>query len=279
MAAPLAVWDSSAVHSIGSWSNLLQTAGFRSNCLLRRYGDRARRHIHLVRDSEAGPETWRLRVYDAADAMEVMMGGIGSGALRATNVGNVEDMLALDMRALRRLGVVRAGECICDTVCWSIGGLRASSLRLRVDLSDIERGGTMTISGDMPDGTIKQSIAIEGVPSSLGGWRCYFLCPVTGQRCEILYYAGGRFASRCAQRLSYAVQNMTDFSRMRRRAAKLRSRLQGSGNVPRSRGRNRIAIVERLHEAEFAAKSLYLDRLRNPTERSGAQRMPSPKYR
>lgn len=206
------------------------------------------------------------------------MGGVGSGARRATNIGNVEEMLTLDIRELRRLGVVRAGECIIDTLCWSVGGLSASSVRLRVDLSDIERGGTMTIGGDMSDGTIKQSIAIEGVPSSLGGWRCYFLCPVTGQRCEILYYAGGRFASRDAQRLSYAVQNMTNLSRVRAKAAKLRKRLHGSGNVPRSRGRNRIAIVERLREAEFEAKTLYRDRLRSLADRSGSRRMPSDRH-
>lgn len=99
------------------------------------------------------------------------MGGIGSGARRSTHVGNVEDMLALDIRVLRRLGVVQAGECLCDTVRWSIGGLSVSSVRLRVDLSDIERGGTMTMTGAMSDAPISQQIAIEGVPSSLGGWR------------------------------------------------------------------------------------------------------------
>ena len=202
------------------------------------------------------------------------MGGIGSGAKRSTNVGNVEDALALDIRALRRLGVVRAGECVCDTVRWSIGGLSASSARLRVDLSDIERGGMMTVTGDMPGGTIKQRIAIEGVPSSLGGWRYYFICPVTARRCEVLYYAGGRFASREAQRLSYAVQGMNDLSRTRRKAAKLRSRLCGSGNLPRPRGPNRIDIVGRLRDAKFEAKTLYLDRLRDLADRSGARRIP-----
>ena len=93
------------------------------------------------------------------------MGGIGSGARRSTHIGNVEEMLALDIRVLRRLGVVRAGECVCDTVRWSTDGLSASSARLRVDLSDIERGGTIAITGDMSDGTIKQRVAIEGVPS------------------------------------------------------------------------------------------------------------------
>lgn len=202
------------------------------------------------------------------------MGGMGSGAERSTNIGNVEDALTLDIRALRRLNVVRAGECVCDTVRWSIGGLSASSACLRIDLSDIERGGTMTITGDMPDGTIKQHIAIAGVPSSLGGWRCYFVCPVTARRCEVLYYARGRFASRDAQRLSYAVQGMNDLSRARHKAAKLRSRLCGSGNIPRPRGSNRIDTVGRLHDAEFEAKTLYLDRLRNLTDRSGARRMP-----
>lgn len=206
------------------------------------------------------------------------MGGMGSGARRVANVGNVEDVLALDIRALRRLGLVRAGECIIDMVRWSIGGLSASCVRLRVDLSDIERGGTMTIAGEMPDVTIKQAIAIEGVPSSLRGLRCYFLCPVTGQRCEVLYYSGGKFASRNAQRLSYAVQNMTDLSRARAKAAKLRARLSGSGSVPRSRGRNRIAVVERLNEAEFEARTLYRDRLCGLADRSGSRWMPSHRH-
>jgi len=185
-----------------------------------------------------------------SETKEAFMGGIGSGARRSTHVGNVEQMLALDIRALRRLGVVCPGECTCDTVHWSIGGLSTSSARLRVDLSDIERGGGMTISGDMPDGAINQHVAIEMVPSPFGGHRCYLICPVTGQRCEVIYYAGGRFGSREAQRLSYAVQGMNDLSRARRKAAKLRSRLKGSIALPRPRGRNRIDMVRRLREAE-----------------------------
>lgn len=210
-------------------------------------------------------------------SMEVTVGGIGSGARRSTNIGDVEDALALDIRVLRRLGVVRAGECVCDTVHWSIGGLSASSVGLRVDLSDIERGGTMTIAGDMSDGTVKQAITIEAVPSSLGGWRCYFICPIIARRCEVLYYAGGQFASRAAQRLSYAVQGMTGLTRARHKAAKLRNRLRGSGKMPRPRGSNRIAILERLRAAEFEVKTLYLHRLRSLADRSGARWMPGEK--
>ncbi len=189
------------------------------------------------------------------------MGGIGSGARRSTHIGNVEQMLALDIRILRRLGVIRVGECTCDTVHWSISGLSASSARLRVDLSDIERGGVMTITGNMPDGAIKLRVAMEMVPSPFGGHRCYFICPITARRCEVLYYAGGRFGSREAQRLSYAVQGMDELSRARRKATKLRSRLCGSGDQPRPRGRNRIDTVARLRQAELEAKTLYYDRL------------------
>ncbi len=202
------------------------------------------------------------------------MGGIGSGARRSTHIGNVEQMLALDIRILRRLGVVRPGECMCDTVHWSIGGLNTSSARLRIDLSDIEHGGVMTIIAGMPGGGIKQHVAIEMVPSPFGGHRCYFICPLTGRRCEVIYYAGGWFGSREAQRLSYAVQGMNELSRARRKVAKLRSRLCGSGGQPRPRGRNRIDTVGRLRMAEFEAKTLYLDRLRALADRSGSPLKP-----
>jgi hypothetical protein len=210
-----------------------------------------------------------------SETQEAFMGGTGSGARRSTHIGNVEEMLTLDLRALRRLGVVAPGECVIDTLHWSIGGLRTASARLRIDLSDIERGGAMTITGDMPDGPINQHVAIEMVPSPFGGHRCYFICPFTTRRCEVLYYARGRFGSREAQRLSYAVQGMNDFSRARLKAAKLRSRLCGSSDQPRPRGRNRIDMVSRLRLAECEAQALYLERLRAHSGRSGAQRIPS----
>jgi hypothetical protein len=132
----------------------------------------------------------------------------------------------------------------------------------------------MAIIGDMADGTIKQHVDIEMVPSPFGGHRCYFLCPIRSRRCEVIYYAGGRFASRESQRLSYAVQGMNEVSRARRNVTKLRSRLCGSSGQPRPRGRNRIETVGRLREAEYEAKTLYLDRLRALADRSGSRWMP-----
>lgn len=200
------------------------------------------------------------------------MGGIGSGARRSTRVGNIEDMLALDIRALRRLGTLRPGECVIDTVHWSIRGLRAATARLRADLSDIEHGGgTLTITGMMHDGASKQHVAVEAMPSAYGGHRCYFVCPITAKRCEVIYYAGGRFASRHAHRLSYASQNMNDLSRARRTVAKLRSHLQGDAGFRRPRGRNRVELIGKLESAAMQAHALYIERLQAHVERSGSQ--------
>ncbi len=207
------------------------------------------------------------------------MGGIGSGAKRSMRVADVEDVLALDIRALRRLGVLRAGECIIDTVHWSKRGLRTASARLRTDLSVVERGGVMTITGTMPDGAINQHVAIEPMPSGYGGHRCYFVCPVTAERCEVLYYAAGQFASRRAHRLSYATQNMNDLSRARCRVVRLRARLDGKATYRRPRGGNRIEMVGKLERAAIHAQALYLDRLRSHADRSGARRMPGRKGR
>jgi len=202
------------------------------------------------------------------------MGGMGSGAQRTANVGNVEDVLALDIRLLRRLGVVAPGECIIDTVHWSIGGPNAPSARLRIDLSDIKRGGVMAIRGTMPGGTIIQDVAIEIAPAPFGGHRCYFICPATARRCEIIYFARGRFASRKAQRLSYAVQGMTEWSAAVSKATKLRKRLHGAAALPRPRGRNRIALAQRVRDAEIAAKALYHSRLCRSANGSATRRRP-----
>lgn len=199
------------------------------------------------------------------------MGGIGSGVYRSTQVGDVEDALALDIRVLRRLGLVRPGVCVIDTVNWSKRDLRTASARLRADLSDIERGGVVTITSAMPDGTIKQQIAVEGVPSGFGGHRCYFVCPTTAERCEVLYYSEGRFASRRAHKLSYASQNLNDLSRARRKVAKLRAHLTGEGGCRRPRGRNRITLEGKIDRAVSDAHALYIDCLRSHTERSGSR--------
>lgn len=194
------------------------------------------------------------------------MGGIGSGARRSTHIANVEDVLVLDVRVLRRLGALRVGECVITDLRWSTHGLNALEARLRVDMRDV--GGVITVRG----GDISQVINVEATAAGFGGRRCYLLCPITGSRREVLYLVDGQFASREGHGLSYATQNMTDLSRARRKAAKLRARLEGDGGFVRTRGPNRIETLERLTVAQTEARDLYLDRLRRCARPSGSRR-------
>jgi hypothetical protein len=169
------------------------------------------------------------------------------------------------MRALRRLGFVRAGECIIDTLRWSNGGLGVATARVRVDLSDID-SATLTIRAQTHCGAIKQRVAVVATACRFGGHRFYFLCPDDGHRCEVLYLVGGRFASRRSHGLSYTVQGMDRLARVRRRRRKLRHRLNGHGLSPRPRGSKRYILAERLHATIEEERTLRTEGLRSMLE-------------
>lgn len=203
------------------------------------------------------------------------MGGINSGRRRSVYRGAVEQYPAIDLRVLKRAGLLRPGECTYDTLRWRNQAPETLSARIFIDLSDIG-DASMRIIGAGGPGTINQRVAIECVPCPYGGVRCYFLCPIDGVRCQQLFLADGLFASRKAHSLTYASQCQDDLSRARRKAHGLRRQLEGDTRYSRPRGRKRIEMVQRVRKAEFEAKTLYLDRLRNLADRSGALRIPSP---
>lgn len=186
------------------------------------------------------------------------MGGINSGRRRSIHRGAVEQFPAIDLRILRRAGLLRPGECTYDTLHWQNQAPKVLSARIFIDLSDTG-DASMRIVGA---GTVNQRVAIECVPCPYGGVRCYFLCPVEGIRCQQLFLADGQFASRKAHRLTYASQSEDDLSRVRRKANRLRRRVEGDACRPRPRGRNRWHKMQQLRAAEFDASTLYLDRLR-----------------
>ncbi len=191
------------------------------------------------------------------------MGGIGSGRRSTTHEGVVEDAPALSMRDLRRLGLVKSGECVIDTVRWSQRGLTVTEARVRVDLSNPEAGTiTLTVVGQS---RVAQTITVEGVPCRYGGHRFYFTCPEQGRRCEVLCWHDGRFACRQAHRLSYATQGMDKLARARKRRCKLKARLDGQGLQPRARGRHRYELVDRLRWATMTERALFAQSLRGRT--------------
>lgn len=184
------------------------------------------------------------------------MGGINSGRRRSVHRGAVEQFPVIDLRVLKRAGLLKPGECTYDTLRWRNQDLEALEVRIFVDLSDTD-DASIRIAGDVPD----QRAAIECVPCHYGGNRYYFLCPLTGARCEQLFLVDGIFASRKAHRLTYASQCEDDLSRARRKVRKLHRQVEGDTRYARPRGRNRYAKVQELKQAECYAQRLYRGRL------------------
>lgn len=189
------------------------------------------------------------------------MGGINSGRRRSVNRGAVEQHPCIDLSILRRAGLLRAGECTYTTLTWANQAPQALSARIFIDLSD-PVDASMRIVGLEADGATGQRVAFECVPCPYGGMRNYFLCPLNGTRCELLFLVDGVFACRKAHRLTYACQSEDNLSRARRKVSKLHRQIEGDSLYARPRGRKRRRAVLRVRVAEREARMLYLDRLR-----------------
>lgn len=186
------------------------------------------------------------------------MGGINSGRRRSVHRGAVEHYPAIDLRILRRAGLIAPGECTYDTLSWRNQASRALRARIFVDLSDAD-DASLRIVGD----GIDQRAAMACVPWAFGGMRCYFLCPIYGTRCEVLYLVDGILASRKAHGLTYASQSEDDLSRARRRARKLHRQVDGDARYVRPRGRNRQRKKQQFKQAKMDALMMYRERLHN----------------
>ena len=185
------------------------------------------------------------------------MGGANSGRKRTVSCGYVEQFPVVDLRVLKRARLLRHGECTFDMLRWRNQDLNIVEVRLFVDLSDVDNAAIRFVSG-----CLNQRAASEGVPCPFGGYRCYFLCPLTGIRCEQLFLVDGIFASRKAHKIRYASQSESYLSRARRKVRKLHRQIEGDARYSRPRGRNRWSKIQKLRLAEGAAVELYRDRLR-----------------
>lgn len=184
------------------------------------------------------------------------MGGHSSGRYRTRNRGSIEQALRLDMAKLRRMGFVRPGAIVSGSQHWTRRGEPAGSISLKVDLSSLDDPhAVLTFTADGKP-TV-QRVQLVAEPCRFGGHRFYFLCPVmTWRRCTVLAFGAGRFASRQAQRLTYATQSADALDRLRLARDKAEARAWGKGGHPRPRGANRERLVERWIELDAAWESL-----------------------
>ena len=185
------------------------------------------------------------------------MGGYSSGRYRTRNRGTVEETLRLDMPLLRRLGFLRPGAIATGPVNWTCRGERSGSIKLAVDLSSLDDAHAILTYAADGDPKV-QRVPIVAEPCRFGGYRFYWLCPVmTWRRCTVLAYGAGRFASRQAQRLTYASQSADALDRLRRARDKAEARVFGKDGNPRPRGANRERLVQRWIELDAAWEDLF----------------------
>ena len=186
------------------------------------------------------------------------MGGYSSGRCRERNRGTVEGVLRLDLRVMRRQGLLVPGGVTSGVQRWhwAATGEESGSVNVTVNLSD-PVSGFVTVRFNLNGEPKVQTIDLVSVPMRYGGRRYYFICPRRGTRCEVLPMVGGVLASRQAQRLTYQSQSHDQISRMRERAHRLEKRLRPAMGKPRPRGRNRKRLLDAWVQADTAFENLF----------------------
>jgi hypothetical protein len=179
------------------------------------------------------------------------MGGHSSGRYRTKSRGALETAMRLEMKRVRKCGFLRPGAASTGAMRWTRGGEPAGSITLATDLTHL--GDPFAVLSYSVGGEPRvQRVQLDAVPCRFGGHRFFWRCPVSGRRCLTLAYANGRFASRQAQRLTYAVQSEDGLDRIRRARDKAEARAYGRGGHPRPRGANRERLLDRWWELDCA---------------------------
>lgn len=184
------------------------------------------------------------------------MGGYSSGRYRTRNRGTVEETVRLDMPTLRRKRFLQPGRSVTGPIYWTRGGERSGAITLTVNLTNLDDAHARlayTSNGE----PIVQVVQLVADPCRFGGHRFLWLCPVTWRRCAMIACAGGRFASRQAQRLTYATQSADTLDRLKRASVKAEARALGRGGHARPRGANRERLIERWIEVDRAWEDMF----------------------
>jgi hypothetical protein len=158
------------------------------------------------------------------------MGGLGSGRHSGANV--IEHGLKLDIRQLRRAGILRPGISGWYAYSWSGG----AGVTLAFDWSRWDMGfGSLRIKYTANGQLVDDHISLERFSQPYGGYRWYFICPSTKRRCQCLYMPPGaakpRFRSRQAWSgpLLYLSQTLTPESRYQEQARRIAKRVLRDG--------------------------------------------------
>lgn len=143
-------------------------------------------------------------------------GGERFGAGRPRQRVLTTECLRLDIRELRRLGVLR------DGAAWAMTVRRPGQ---PADYADAQRVGDELIlrfdSGDV------RRVPVEAQPGRFGGSRLWLRCIWCDGRAAVLYLVGGAFQCRKCARLAYPSQMEQAHARAVRSHNKIKDRLIG----------------------------------------------------
>ncbi len=131
------------------------------------------------------------------------MGGPGSGR-RPSFPTTLDDLRAVDLRYLRRHGMLEPGRC--GTLRWSRAGRETGSVGFTVDRDALTL--TYRTRGHSGEGwtEVVEPVRLSRTAQPFGGERAWFACPGCSRRCAVLY--GGRhFLCRCCVALPYGSQH------------------------------------------------------------------------
>jgi len=156
------------------------------------------------------------------------MGGIGSGRHLKNAKHTTGSYLALDIRSLRRQGLLQEGtHC---TSRWSRTGVEIGSIGYWVELNRIVLGYRYSTNATGWK-WMQYTVRVEWTKCNYGGHRPWFRCPNSGclRRVAVLY-GGERFVCRLYNQLVYESQRLSRSDRAIRKVRRLRKRL-GPGNL------------------------------------------------
>ena len=162
------------------------------------------------------------------------LGGFGSGPQGGGRL-NVEACRSLDVNRLHRDGCLRPGWS--GSVSWHEDEERVAWIGMRSEVDRLVLNYRFRRNGEEWQ-DVNEPISLVRIPCRYGGSRPYFICPgvvngrYCGRRVVKLYGPGRYFFCRHCYRLAYASQSEDAMDRARRRAAKIRIRLGGRGDMP-----------------------------------------------
>lgn len=163
-----------------------------------------------------------------------------SNNFKTRNAGYVEQAVPLDIRVLRKLGLLETGT-VQTFVSPSNPDVTLIANLERVDHAYIE----------LQTGDASIRVGLVGRPEKFGGRRWFFVDEHFRHR-EVLYLAGPRLLSRAGARLSYRSQSMGRFDKLHVEYKKVVRQLDGCATKGPARGRNRQRLLERKAELEAA---------------------------